>query len=271
LTCFYASAAVNWFRIKLNNLRRHASRIKPGLHEAVHVVRINKVIPLKYVIYLSFLLLGCKTRTGPELESSVDAFQLKRIIADTTKSIDAKIEFEEYQVKKLLCSELGIYELENSQDSLELRLWYEPSIWEPHMLYIIKGNDTLWKAIRYIFYQRRNNFETQDYKVWNAYKDPIIDTLKAETLFPAEMSWRNYISILQIDSLWMFPSQSELKGSYGCVDGSGYTVEIKDRIRYKAFHYQCARGIKELHHEKFTELVENIIAPLSLKGMVSHF
>jgi len=39
LTCFYACAAVNWFRIKLTNLRRHAPRIKPGLHKAVHVRR----------------------------------------------------------------------------------------------------------------------------------------------------------------------------------------------------------------------------------------
>ena len=38
LTCFYASAAVNWLRIKLTNLRRHAPRINPGLHKAVHVM-----------------------------------------------------------------------------------------------------------------------------------------------------------------------------------------------------------------------------------------
>ena len=30
LTCFYASAAVNWLRIKLTNLRRHALRMNPG-------------------------------------------------------------------------------------------------------------------------------------------------------------------------------------------------------------------------------------------------
>ena len=40
LTCFYASAAVNWLRIKLTNLRRHAPRVKPGLHKAADVMCI---------------------------------------------------------------------------------------------------------------------------------------------------------------------------------------------------------------------------------------
>jgi hypothetical protein len=39
LTCIYDCAAVNWLRIKLTNLRRHAPRVKPGLHKAVHVAR----------------------------------------------------------------------------------------------------------------------------------------------------------------------------------------------------------------------------------------
>ena len=30
LTCIYDCAAVNWFRIKLTNLRRHALRMNPG-------------------------------------------------------------------------------------------------------------------------------------------------------------------------------------------------------------------------------------------------
>ena len=38
-TCIYASAAVNCFRGKLTNLRRHAPRIKPGLHKAADVTR----------------------------------------------------------------------------------------------------------------------------------------------------------------------------------------------------------------------------------------
>jgi hypothetical protein len=77
--------------------------------------------------------------------------QFQRIIADTTNNLVAKDEQEEYKIKKLLCAELGIYDIAHSMDSIELRLWYEPSLWEPHELYILKVKDTSWKAIRYLF------------------------------------------------------------------------------------------------------------------------
>jgi hypothetical protein len=37
LTCFYACAAVNWFRNKVNQFTWHVPCMKPGLHKAVHV------------------------------------------------------------------------------------------------------------------------------------------------------------------------------------------------------------------------------------------
>jgi hypothetical protein len=86
-------------------------------------------------------------------------------------------------------------------------------------------------------------------------------------MYPRAMDWRKYAMTLQIDSLWAFPSQSELKSDFGCVDGSAYTIEIKDKQRYKAFRYRCASGRNEIHHVKFTELVDKIKAPLRYNGM----
>ncbi len=40
LACFYAGAAVNCWENKVNNLRRHAPRVKPGLHKAADVMCI---------------------------------------------------------------------------------------------------------------------------------------------------------------------------------------------------------------------------------------
>lgn len=222
---------------------------------------------MKYIFYLTILFLSCTDHQTSNAVNTSQSLQVQRIIADTTNNLEAKDEFEGYQIKKLLCAELGIYDIIQSTDSVELRLWHEPSMWEPHELYILKSKDTSWKAIRYLFWQRHASYETEEYKHWDWYRKPIIDTIRAETMYPRTMSWQQYASNLQIDSLWSFPSQSELKGDFGCVDGSAYTIEIKDKLRYKAFRYRCARSRDEQHHMKFTELVEKIKAPLRYNGM----
>ena len=39
LTCFYASAAVNWFYNKVNQFTAARTPYEPGLHKALHVAR----------------------------------------------------------------------------------------------------------------------------------------------------------------------------------------------------------------------------------------
>jgi hypothetical protein len=39
LTCFYASAAVNWFENKVNQFTAARTPYEPGLHKALHVRR----------------------------------------------------------------------------------------------------------------------------------------------------------------------------------------------------------------------------------------
>jgi hypothetical protein len=213
--------------------------------------------------------LSCTNRQTSNSVGTSKSLQIQRIVADTTHNPEAKDELEGYQIKNLLCAELGIYDIEHSPDSIELRLWYEPSMWEPHELYILKAKDTSWKAIRYLFWQRHASYETDEYKHWDWYRKPIIDTVQAESMYPRTMTWKQYAAELQIDSLWSFPSQSELKGDFGCLDGSAYTIEIKDKVRYKAFRYRCARGRDEQHHVKFIELVDKIKIPLRYNGMFS--
>lgn len=225
------------------------------------------ITPLKQVFYFALLLFSCTNRQTSNQAGTSDSLQFQRIVADTTSNSEAKDEAEDYEIKKLLCTELGICPIEQSSDSIELRLWYEPSMSEPHELYILRAKDTLWKALRYVFYQRHPSYGTNEYKHWDLERKPIVDSLRGESMYPRKMSWKQYVANLRIDSLWDFPSQSELKGNYGCLDGYGYTIEIKDKRRYKAFRYRCSGGRKEAHHVKFTELIDKIKVPLRYKGM----
>jgi hypothetical protein len=211
--------------------------------------------------------LSCKNQQSQSVTKQSDSLVYERIMADTTNNIEAKIDFEEYEIKKRVCAELGLYDIEQSRDSIEIRVWDEPSMWEPHQLYILKGKDTAWKAIWYLYYQRHNNYETGDYKYWDAHQMPVIDSFKAETLSPKQIGWNNYVRDINIDSIWHLLSQSELKGDYSCLDGYTYTFEIKDKLRYKTIRYRCPNGRKELNHVKITKLFQKIIGPLQYEGM----
>jgi hypothetical protein len=59
LTCIYDCAAVNWLRIKLTNLRRHAPRMNPGCTKPstlrVIIFRLS-VLQGAYSVFLNFAL-----------------------------------------------------------------------------------------------------------------------------------------------------------------------------------------------------------------------
>ena len=184
----------------------------------------------RFLFYLLMILgASCKRSSKDPSVAIILPSKLQRIIADTTGNFVAKAEFEDFLFKKVLCKEMCIYDLESGTDSIELRLWVESSMVEPHELYIIKGNDNKWRAFRYLYYSRRFDSGKRIGNLWINYKGPTIDSMKAESFFPLNKGWTAYIYALQLDSLWSFPSQSELRGSFGCVDGTLYTVELADQ------------------------------------------
>jgi hypothetical protein len=59
LTCFYASAAVNWFENKVNQFTAARTPYEPGLHKAAHVMRY---LPLQYDNYHMELQYGFSSK-----------------------------------------------------------------------------------------------------------------------------------------------------------------------------------------------------------------
>jgi len=187
---------------------------------------------------------------------------LMRLMADTSNNA-AKIEYEIYKSKKEMCKRLCIYDLESGTDSFELRLWQEPSMWEPHELFILKGIDTSWLMYHYVYYQRHNNYETNADKAWDAFHNPRIDSVSVKTLRPQKMSWTNYLNNLQIDSIWNYISQSEVKKYRGGVDGQSYSLEIADKSRYKFIHYNNPEfETVDPNHTNFVAFMNKLISPL---------
>jgi hypothetical protein len=96
LTCFYASTVVNWFYSKLTDLRRHAPRIKPGLHKAVHVRRKLSMRSLCNYIFclLLFTSLYAQSQTyrhRPEYSVILSSELGKKLLDQCSRSVPGNI------------------------------------------------------------------------------------------------------------------------------------------------------------------------------------
>jgi len=202
----------------------------------------------------------CESKQEAKLQNKET---VRRILADTTNNVGAQVEYEIYKAKKELCKKLCLYDLEAGTDSFELRLWIEPSMWEPHSLYILKGIDTSWLVYFYQYYQRHDSYETDADKAWDSFRNPRIESMIVKTLKPKKISWKAYLDILKLDSIWAYISQSEVKKYRGAVDGQSYSLEIADKHRYKFIHYNNPNAeTSDSNHIRFSRFIENLIGPL---------
>lgn len=194
------------------------------------------------------------------------------MLPDTSKYKDAQVDYDIYLLKKKLCKRLSLYDIEISGDSIEVRFWIEPALYSPSQLYILKGTNSDWTVLHYILFERQINPGKDDLKTWDGVKNPRLDSIKMETLSPFKMTWESYISQLDIDSLWTLPSQSELEGSFGGLDGVSYSIELTDKNRYKLIHYSnpSSHVDKDINFRRFIDFQDKIIGPLSYNKMLAH-
>jgi hypothetical protein len=215
-------------------------------------------------LYITLLFIGCIDKEPKVIQTSLVATKII-ILPDTLKHREAWIEHDTYLLKKKLCQRLSLYDLESSTDSVEIRFWTEPALFSPSQLYILKGFNSDWTIFHYTLYERHFNPDKDDYKTWDGYKNPKFDSIIVESLRPLKMTWTKYIAQLNIDSLWTFPSQSELAGSFGANDGVSYTLELADKTRYRLIHYSNPNFHvdKDINFKKFIDFQYNLIGPVS--------
>jgi hypothetical protein len=123
---------------------------------------------------------------------------------------------------------LSLKGLENGSDSFELRLWNIGSMWDPIIMYILKGNDTNWTCFHYQIFRGDS---------WNN-SVPFVDSLIVNSIKPGKGDWKIFLQTLNVDSLWQTAFQWQvMPPNFGAVDGSSIVVELADRKRYKYLHY----------------------------------
>ncbi len=166
--------------------------------------------------------------------------------------------------KKLLSKRLALYDIEKGINDFELRLWLFPSMWDPSILYILKGKDTTWTLFHYQYYTLRAT------GINNYYDSPLVDSVIMESVRPQKINWQTYINNLRLVSLWNLQTESSIiDKEFNMLDGHRYILEFTDKGKYKYLFYTTPEYFqdKDINHRKFTEFKKYLVDPIIYNGM----
>ena len=198
---------------------------------------------MKQIILLTILI---SSISSCESKSEKAAFKnsIQLFIPDTTNNWRGHWDLDDINYRSKLESQIGLSDLKEGADSLEIRLWYDFSLSNSQELYILKFQDTICLLSYYRVYPRQINYDDQNRdRNWNPFTDPIIDSSVSKSVLLNENQYKD----IHIDSIWFLKSQSELKisDSIGFNDCDSYVMEIADKKRFKYLRHHCAMGYYE--------------------------
>jgi hypothetical protein len=212
-----------------------------------------------YLQIIIFFICGCnssyrqtsKPESPPKIISDTT---FRKQIPDTTLNWYAKYFDYRYFIRsKKLAQKLNIPSIENGTGSLEMRLWQISSWINPQTVYVLKHKDDLWEMEKFQF---SVNFDSWDTPSW---MNPDIKFLKTTEVIHKSISPITFIDSLNIESLWRYPSQSEMKDCNmfaDCANKYAIVIELADNTKYKIFFYQCPDKYLNMNpgFKKVTEL-----------------
>ena len=191
------------------------------------------------------IFVGCKPNSD---DASSKAIPIIRILPDTSYNWQAKEEFDRYILRKELTEKLGLPDIEKSNDSLEIRVWWQASIYAPSSVWMIhdRTDSSIAERIDYFpNYSGKNG----------------IDSMQAFSQTPIVKSWSEYYKAIDLSTFWKIPFHYQLDGRYGCVDGESLTIEMFNGHKYKTVTYPCYMMYRDSAiYKDFTSLVTNITA-----------
>lgn len=167
----------------------------------------------KYIVILfAFTLLSC---------------QFNRT-TNSSEGTDTILHYYSGYYKKKISASLNLNNLENSSDSLEIRIWSKAGVKRFGQLIIIKKNYIGWNCFVYLYLEKLNidPFEIQ------------IDTFSVEKRVP-KSGWPIFLNEINKYKIYDLPNQEDIKGwkDKEISDGTNYAVEFIKHGKYKIYHY----------------------------------
>ncbi len=135
--------------------------------------------------------------------------------------------------------QLSLQDLQNGFDSLQIRFWYDYSLFTQRDLLIISRTNSTWTAFVYNL--------TVD---WDASTlTEKVKTKKYKSAIPKN-GWGNLITRLMDLEVMTLPNMHDIPGLQdGWTDGINYNVEIATKSMYRFYGYHLPDKFKEKYKE----------------------
>lgn len=217
-----------------------------------------------YLILLAAVFISCNNTGKQTGITKKDSTPITTVDTAISNRYIYKSEQQYLKRKRLLSNQLALYDIEKGSTDFELRLWLFPSMWDPSILYILKGKDTTWTLFHYQYYTLRST------GISNYYDSPLVDSVIMESVRPQKTNWYTYINNLHLDSLWNLQTESSIKDKeFNMLDGHRYILEFTDKGKYKYLFYTTPEYFqdKDMNHKKFIEFKKLLVDPIIYNGM----
>lgn len=225
-----------------------------------------------YTLFFLTVFISCNDTSKQSNGTKKDSALITKTDTSITTSFSYKNEQDYLKRKRILCNKLALYDIEKETDSFELRVWYIPSMWNPSILYILKGKASRWTLFHYQIYMHKATSEDHYYDdpVIEYYNNPLVDSVVMESVRPQKINWQTYINNLHLDRLWNLQTESSIKGkTFAVLDGHRYLLELSESGKYKYLFYTTPEYFqdKDINHKTFVEFKKHLVDPIIYRGM----
>jgi hypothetical protein len=191
---------------------------------------------------LFVILAFCCKNPMPKATST----EFVRILEDTTGNKRAKQDLIQLKHYSNICKAVGIQPLSNGADSFAIRVWKQFSFFgmaTDEEIYTLSIEDTTVRLTFYRVFCKDVNYESGNYKFWNPFTEPVVDSFFAVSRTFSSKITANF----KLQNLWNLKTQSALhiSDSIGFLDGSVNSIELASRSKYKLIRYHEAKGYYE--------------------------
>ena len=210
------------------------------------------------IVGIFFLIISCNNApdriVGPNsnLYSDVDS---KYFIIDTPIGIGGARDIF-YKRKKERESQIGLTNLENGFDSLQIRLWIAGGLFPRREVYVIGYSDKIWKGKFYVLEVDSNFINGNGETRFLNGPEPV--SIISERIVKPKQGWSNFIDTLMYFQLPNLPGIDKMQELiYPSTDQDSYHIEFATSHQYRFYTFTDPKRVAD----KFWQAknMENII------------
>jgi hypothetical protein len=206
-------------------------------------------IDRRLIILLPFiqLIFSCQGKGSRAVESK-EILQTDTMIKDIPLNKRGN-PYSYYKNKSGVENKIGLSNLENGFDSLQIRVWYAYASCDTSQLFLLKRKEGKWAAELYTLIYRLNE---SDGSLMSIDKEVLIKTPKS--------GWQSFTGKIVELGIASLPDSKKIAGYPDFADGNSIIVEVSSGFKYRIYSYkEPSKVMDEINEARKIEEILKLI------------